>query len=388
MTMQDPFQSRTRAVATVVLLPLLVAALPALAFHDGGVADCSGCHTMHNSSDGAPVDAENPAGNDYLLKAGNATDTCLVCHALRNGEGYSPGGDFYWLTRTFSWNAHGSTAVSTGDSHGHNVVSGVHGIEADAIHAVAPGGTFESRQLGCTSCHDPHGNQGFRMLWGAGEGPLLDSGRLAFTEPRPEAVSIGAYNSTPGSSGEETNAGHTVYKDGMSAWCTNCHQDMERGHTSDFRHPAGDPMGATTAALYNAYVSTADPTGGDPATAWMGLVPFEAVSVDLDAVDPWNYTDGPLPEDQVMCLSCHRAHASAFADAGRWDFAATYLGEESHPAIGDEGASLEDVVNRYYSYTFVDGQRSLCNKCHVKDLGDALPPTIGPPGHRRPVGEP
>ena len=87
----------------------------ALAFHDGGVAECAGCHTMHNSQDGALVDPNAPLGNKYLLKAGSATDQCLTCHAgygqFAGGTGYGAGGDFYWVTRTFSWEAHGLSLI-------------------------------------------------------------------------------------------------------------------------------------------------------------------------------------------------------------------------------------------------------------------------------------
>ena len=66
----------------------------AFAFHDAGVADCAGCHTMHNSQDGALV--TDAGGHPYLLKAANSTDACLACHAsygqFFGGEGYGPGG--------------------------------------------------------------------------------------------------------------------------------------------------------------------------------------------------------------------------------------------------------------------------------------------------------
>jgi hypothetical protein len=75
-----------------------------------------------------------------------------------------------------------------------------------------------------------------------------------------------------------------------------------------------------------------------------------------------------------MCLSCHRAHASPFADAGRWDFTATFVATDSHPRAGDGGASALDIANRYYGYSFVSGQRSLCNKCHAKDADDGPEP--------------
>lgn len=342
------------------------------AFHDGGVAECAGCHTMHNSQNGQLV--TDAGGHEYLLKAANSTDICLSCHAnygqFKGGTGFGPGGDFYWVTKTFTWTAHGQNVSSTGDSHGHNVISPARGILADQRLLVAPGGDFDADFLTCTSCHDPHGNQDFRLLYGAAIGPVYPGGRYDFDNEAPLAKGNGRRTYTE--DGWETNTQHTVYKSGMSEWCANCHTDLHSGETSDFVHPVGSD-GELTAALalnYNAYVSTDDITGGSQATAYWGIVPFEDVSVDLETVDTENYTEGPAGNDQVMCLSCHRSHASAFADIGRWDFAETFI-VESHPQITDGGATQADVDNKYYQYTFVQNQRSLCNKCHVKDAGDA-----------------
>jgi predicted CXXCH cytochrome family protein len=357
-------------ISLVLVIGLSASAV--LAFHDGGVAECAGCHTMHNSQDGAVVDSNNPGGNEYLLNNGNATDTCLRCHAgygqFAGGSGYGPGGDFYWVTRTFSWSAHGRTYYSQGDSHGHNVISPAYGIAQDATLTEAPGGDFLSQYLRCTSCHDPHGNQNFRLLYGTEEGPKYNGGRYAFASPAPEAK--GNSRRTINSDGEETNAMHTVYKNGMSDWCANCHTDFHSDNTTNFVHPTGEELGSTVAANYNAYVSSDQITGGSAATAYLGLVPFEDVDVDLETVDTENYTAGPTGVDQVMCLSCHRAHASPFGDAARWDMAETFL-VDSHPNTGDIDFVQSDVDNAYYNYTFVTNQRSLCNKCHVKDAGDA-----------------
>ena len=103
------------------------------------------------------------------------------------------------------------------------------------------------------------------------------------------------------------------------------------------------------------------------------------MDIDLGTVDTMDYTAGPTSNDQVMCLSCHRAHATPFADATRWDMAADFL-VLSHPAVAgadslgnpifDGGATQADIDNMYYGYTFTNDQRSLCNKCHVKDFGD------------------
>ena len=361
---------KTLLKITLVLV-LGLSASSVLAFHDGGVAECAGCHTMHNSQDGAVVDANNPNGNAYLLNNGNATDTCLGCHAgygqFAGGAGYGPGGDFAWVTKTFTWSAHGRTSTSEGDSHGHNVVSPANGIAADATLTTAPGGDFQAQYLRCTSCHDPHGNQEFRLLYSNGEGPKYNGGRYSFTAPAP--IALGNSRKTNSDAGEETDSHHTIYKSGMSDWCANCHTNFHSDNTSNFVHPIGD-MGSTIAATYNAYISSDEVTGGNLATSYMGLVPFEAVNVDLGTADPADYTQGPTGVDQVMCLSCHRAHASAFGDAARWDMSETFL-IDSHPNEGDVDFVQDDIDNSYYNYTFVTNQRSLCNKCHAKDYGDA-----------------
>ncbi len=356
-----------------LVLALGLAANTALAFHDGGVADCAGCHTMHNSQDGALVDANSPGGNAYLLTAASPSETCLSCHAaygqFYGGEGYGPGGDFYWLTKTYSWSAHGHTTTSAGDSHGHNVIAPGLGLNQDATLTQAPGGDFLSQYLGCTSCHDPHGNQNFRLLYGTAEGPKYDGTRYNFSSDAPLAAG-NSRRTFVGGGGNETNERHTVYKQGMSDWCANCHNDFHSQNTDNMVHPTGVGMGSTVAATYNAYVSSDDLFSGTQATAYWGLVPFEDVQVDLENANTTTNTVGPDGADQVMCLSCHRAHASPFADMTRWDMGESFI-IESHPQLTDDGATQADIDNMYYEYTFVTNQRSLCNKCHAKDLGDA-----------------
>ena len=365
-----------RLVVLSLVTALMAAAGSAHAFHDGGVAYCAGCHTMHVSQDGRPGMHWTPGGNPNLLKYGNATDTCVRCHYFRGqitgGNGQGPGGDFYWLTRSFTWTTPwGTTEVSSGASHGHNVANRVFGIATDPVLTVSPGGGFLSNELGCTSCHDPHGNTNFRMLYGAALGPAYAGDtRYDFTAEAPLARGTEG-PTTIGGGGEETDTRHTVYKSGMSEWCANCHGAMHGDGGSLFVHPAGVGLGRVIADQYNRYISTSDPGGGDVSTAYAGLVPFEDLDIDLDLVDPAQATGGPGETDQVMCLTCHRAHASPFADAGRWDFAATILLRDSHPRTGDGGASAQDLTNRYYSYGLDANQRSLCNKCHAKDIDDA-----------------
>ncbi|MBK9304953.1 MAG: hypothetical protein IPM94_14040 [bacterium] len=160
-----------------------------------------------------------------------------------------------------------------------------------------PGGDFDSQYLTCTSCHDPHGNENYRLLYGdEGTGPIYGGARYTFDSPAP--IALGNSRRTLGNSPTgvpETDLSHTVYKSGMSEWCANCHTDLHAGNTTDFVHPTGEDMGSLVAATYNAYISTDQTSGGDPATSYRGLVPFEAVNVDLETIDPLNYTQGPTP---------------------------------------------------------------------------------------------
>ena len=58
-----------KSASFVALFYLMLTVAPALGFHDDGVANCNGCHTMHNSQDGVLVDPESPNGNPWLGSA-------------------------------------------------------------------------------------------------------------------------------------------------------------------------------------------------------------------------------------------------------------------------------------------------------------------------------
>ncbi len=329
------------------------------AFHDGGGAHCNGCHTMHNSVDGIFVDPANPSGNDFLLNQATPTDTCLLCHATRLGAVFSDSatapdpqkgsGNFAFLLATNLNDGHsGASHPISGDAAGHNVISLTKGVAEDATLSSAPGGTFPSRDLACSSCHDPHGNASFRLLYGVG---ALKSGVL-FNNPAPEAYGISIHG------GSESNDNHTAYRSGVSGWCGNCHGEFHDNFGGRIIHPSGSTLGSTIASMYNSYNGTEDPNGGVQATAYLAEVPFE----DPRDTNTTSSTAGPNSASRVMCLSCHRAHASSAPDSGRWDFSVTLLHED-----GEESGSFK-LPDPYNS----DNQRSLCNKCHGKDLNSTI----------------
>jgi hypothetical protein len=177
----------------------------------------------------------------------------------------------------------------------------------------------------------------------------VQNGVHSFSNAAPDAAGLSIHHAN------ETNSRHSAYRSGVSAWCGNCHGDFHDA-TGTFVHASGSAVGGAIAALYNAYNGTADPAGGSQATAYLAAVPFEDPSATTTA------TGGPSASSTVMCLSCHRAHASSAPDAGRWDFKITFLDDD-----GVESGSYA-IPNPYSN----SSQRSLCNKCHVKDEGDAL----------------
>jgi len=367
-------------IVILVAAAALVTGAPALAFHDGGVAACQGCHTMHNSQDGVPMNFDTsgtgpgtPTGTGYadLLLYENKSDVCLRCHA---GEGRyrvwsndpaAPsasnanrgGGDFVFLLEDNINDGHGgATSPILGYAAGHNVISGIKGTNADPVNTVSPGGGFLAQDLGCTSCHDPHGTGSYRLLYQSGQN--VD---LAFYTATIDADGISL---TDGGGQPETPTNHNAYHSGYSEWCATCHGDFHAA-SGQLIHPSGQPLGNDIATNYNFYNGTSDcianpPAGMQPcgsgsgATAYLPEVPFE------DAATTLTSTTGPSSDSQVACMSCHRAHATSARDAGRWDFQIPGLAED-----GDESGSYA-IPNPYDGY-----QRSLCNKCHSQDEFDA-----------------
>jgi len=343
----------------IITLGLCFIAGTALAFHDGGVAHCNGCHTMHNSQNGQLVDPDSPNGNAWLLKDATPSDVCIGCHDhLDQPLGTDPlapptlkgAGNFVYLLEDNLNDGHnGALNPITGDAAGHNLNAPGHGLATDATHTTAPGGTFPAAAMGCTSCHDPHGTSDFRFLYGAGR--QVQDGVATFTNPAPDADGLSIFF------GAESQTMHTAYKGGMSAWCGNCHGDFHNNSTK-LIHPSGVALGGSISQTYNLYNGTVDQTGGSQATAYLAEVPFE------DAANTTSSTAGPSASSQVACISCHRAHATSAPDAGRWDFSISLLDED-----GTESGSyaIPDPYNN-------PNQRSLCNKCHNMDAFDTITP--------------
>ncbi|MBI5576042.1 MAG: cytochrome c3 family protein [Deltaproteobacteria bacterium] len=418
--------SDTPLSAAFVMTALLVA-FPihrAAAFHAGGVGECSGCHSSHSAG----------ANNPFLLVSGDPSSTCLMCH-MQAGETapnahhvatdesdmpsgsppvqLTPGGDFGWLKKNYKWNAAdgGPGGQSAGERHGHNIVAAVYGFAADTTLTAAPGGAYPAAGLSCTSCHDPHGRYR-RLADGTIQSkgsPVVDSGSYKTSPDPTETTAVGVYRmlggkgySRPGASetfnfdppaavappdynrSESGSDTRVAYGGGMSEWCTNCH-GAYTGNRNAPGHPAGSLVKMTPRAVsnYNAYVSSGNVTGTS-STAYTSLVPFEMGTSDYALLKKAASTDGsmkagPDTNSNVMCVSCHRAHASAWDQAARWNMKSEFIlyngdypgaDRTDLPLRMSQGRTKTETRRAYHErppIAFASYQRTLCNKCHTMD---------------------
>ena len=304
-----------------------------------------------------------------------------------DASAWTPGGDFFWLTQSYTNTVRGGSVTSDPDNMGHNVVATDFSLIADGTNTVAPGGTYQASDLGCASCHDPHGQVAGRYgrtassrspyraptercRWRVPSRATTGSwGRPGLSEPAPSINVAAPIASIPYATRfAETDASHPAYGQGMSEWCASCHGTYIN---DSHKHPSGNTEFLNgQAANYNSYVATGDFTGVQ-ATAYTALVPFEHQETDRTVLlTAATSTAGPDSGNNVMCLTCHRAHASAFNNITRWDMEHELLAE-SLPSAANLTAMGAIPDSAYYgrdiATDFGDFQRSLCNKCHVQD---------------------
>ena len=402
-------------------------AKPTWAFHSGGVGECTGCHSMHGTGNDNSV--------SMSLTGSDPGSTCLKCHQL-SGEkrpvasliatsdedmpsGFppaqlTPGGDFGWLKKSYRWGESSEgDGNSPGERHGHNIVSIDYRFLPDAGRHTAPGESFPAARLSCISCHDPHGRYRrfadgsigtggtpiqasgsyntspdptgnravgvYRLLGGKGYVTSFYDG-APFTADPPAAVSPEEYNRT-----EDGSDTRVAYGKGMSEWCANCHPTLLGGSGGKKTHPAGSNVKftAVVATNYNAYVASGNLTGNS-ATSYSSMVPFEMGTADyaqlkVATASSGGRTAGPNTSSNVMCLSCHRAHASGWDHAMRWNTKSGFLVfNGGYPGVDDmtvpsrlsQGRTRLETLKTFYdrpASAYATYQRSLCNKCHALD---------------------
>lgn len=403
-------------------------------FHNGGTGSCDGCHSRNNklpaafannSSAAGPTQVEEREERRGMLTGEDPSSTCLLCHTAPKGSqqpfGYfvatdngdlqggqppmqlTPGGDFGWLKKNYAWS--GKNGTSPGERHGHNVVAKKFNYAVDRTNVQAPNGMYPADRLSCISCHDPHGNYrryrdgtmqasgmsikasgsydnspepdadgavgSYRMLAGKGYQPKGLMGSYAFQNDPPDAVAPAQYDRA-----EAASDTRVAYGSNMSEWCQNCH--------APHNHPSGNSsrITAEVANNYNSYLGSGN-MAGSKSRSYSSLVPFEKGTRDYATLKGIANSDGsersgPTAGEHVMCLSCHRAHASAWDFMLRWNVKSKMIVYEGKfpgvdnqaPAEYSQGRTSLETKKAYYdrpTSSFSDFQRGLCSKCHAKD---------------------
>ena len=389
-------------------------------FHNGGTGNCQGCHTTPPELIGydpsstclschqAPLGLAEPKDN-YVASDERGSALCTQL---------SPGGDFCWLKRSYNWSSgsHGARLeeISPGERHGHNIIALEFDFTADTKHLYAPGGRYRADNLSCISCHDPHGTyrrlsdgtirrEGppivasgsyadspsldagssvgvYRLLAGKGYSPRYLAGGYFFTADPPAAIAPVTYNRA-----ETSTDTRVAYGSGMSEWCSNCHASMLNDNCSGARqHGAGNGARLTQDIIrnYRSYISSGN-LAGNSVNSYSSLVPYEMGTNDyaiLKSIANSNGINlsGPPSGANVMCLTCHRAHASGWDSMTRWNMNAEFIVYGGHyPGIDNsssaqyaQGRTTMEIQKTFYDRragAFAPYQRSLCNKCHNKD---------------------
>jgi hypothetical protein len=355
---------RFKLIVFCFLLFALCYMLHALSLEAKVTGVCSNCHTMHNSQNGQAVVAE---GQQRCLLA---RADCLGCHSSTSGTTWKDsvngapivlntaepaygakglaGGNFYYVSTTIDNTGHNvidtgnqeSTAAMfppPGDQHTSGITAsdftcsgskGCHGdrTEEDKLLAIKGAHHIDDAVLkfGNISLIGQGGSTGlsYRFLKGVKGGEDSDwQATLGSTD----------HNEYFGDTAMGTSSLTSPANNTISGLCAECHGFFHGSATNETggsaspwkRHPTDTSL--SSIGEYTAYTAydTIVPVGRT--SSWAGWTGGGSPS---GAVTPIGITD-----DIVICLSCHRAHASPYFKMMRWDY-------KGWPGAGSNGCSV------------------------------------------------
>jgi len=226
--------------------------------------DCTSCHSYLG-------DKITEYSNEDMHFS--KSQICLSCH--------DAGMDLSGLNPPFVLN--GSSTLAGGsftstlfsDKTGHNIQS------EDRVLGVTPPGGAPLTELTCLSCHDPHNNGNYRNLKKEING-----------------------HPTPVKALGDPNYQTNVYFSGMNEFCGACHFRFNgRASAGGVGGRKRHPVGITVSRAEHADIEW-----------WSGLE-NKVTRVENPSGNP-----NDIYAARVFCLSCHRAHASPYKNALRWDY--------------------------------------------------------------------
>ena len=320
-------------LAMVGVIALATGILESGAFHSNVDAGCNACHIMHASQDGQDL-----GPNPKLMTVGGG---CLeACHgqieqgpSVLDGSTELPGGNY-----SFS---------AADPATGHNPGSGSSTIPIDPIHGLTPpgGGGIILDNWSCNSCHDTYGGFEYRLL--RKDPGHLDNdldGVIIATEEHKSQI----WDRDSLANVDQSDTNHNVYitetisdkEVGFGRWCAACHPDFHGADKSDpevgdgeywIRHPTAVPM-YTEGGNINV-ISIVEAFGN----SYDYEYPLETMNGQANTSNNWILSES---EDGITCLTCHKAHASEYPDALRWDNSQE---EELEPGVGCRRCHVEQT---------------------------------------------
>ncbi len=289
---------------------------------------CSNCHTMHNSQNGAAMNASGGVNTpyDHLLKGSG----CAGCHIQGVSNDASTGRATTGaaigapqVDDTANTLSGGYFSLSTVDNTHHNVTDA--GMTADGALATAPGGgtTPTASPIACTSCHTGgghHANQGNDSATWLDGTSVGASFRFLSGVQGVEDADFGVETSTDANVyyGEARAAGSDTAGNGtISELCGRCHGAFHTDNTGNLsnngvwlRHPTDVDMPTAYETNYG--------------TAYNPAIP---VATTNTANTTFSKAGFQASEAVVICLSCHVAHGNANADMLRFDYSLNQAGD-------------------------------------------------------------
>lgn len=317
---------------------------------------CASCHVMHAMVAGAAVPTAG-GPQDFLMK-----NTCLGCHT--GGAAVIPSATQAPMVLVTSGNelAGGNfNYLATGDNYGHNPSdlsnpdtltkppgwkTGFTNFGGGQIGSGAADGGWDTTKLSCDGIYGCHGNPTAAGIKGSHHNnphPLTDGAAAGLANDPgtgyrflsgimgwEEALFEWGVGATP------VNGEHNVYysearttdvvsnKQTISYFCAECHGIFHSGAGDEglsniddpavmgspwIRHPVDISMGTTAGTEYAHY------------TAYKTAAPVGSSDTSDGDMTVANATDRI-----VMCLSCHRAHASAYPASLRWQYTTIVAG--------------------------------------------------------------
>lgn len=378
---------------------------------------CLSCHKQGFNTAGS---ADLPS----VVQSGWVAPIVMTTDGVGPGGISMPAGDFYYSNGNAgaqSYKKGHNPAYSKQAGAVPAVVTSLLMAADPVLFANPPGGAIADGEWSCHSCHGMHsrfssGYTAYRQIKRtvnnikiAGKTDTAAAGTETYTGPAEntaagyEAITsntrgdLGAtglvYVDKRGDGGalqgadllavySDTNK--NVYQGGFSSFCSACHGDFHGGngevegtdnaktHVGGawIKHPTNLDMNNTGnrkygMGTYKATVSNAEginvnPSGYDfryPLVKANNV--FTVTSTVANASDPTTLAT----TDRLMCLTCHKAHASEFENMTRWD-------TNAHAFLADGSADVEgwtfDGTNMVQGVSVGDNPAYGCGKCHQK----------------------